>query len=148
MKKTLIAFAFLLFSISSFSQFSFTEWLSYRNEIGTWDKYKKIWVWGEIKKSSIPIFFDNYEIKLINVDKSVYTIIESDGSEDKYNKQGIRIKTSSWIAYDKKYRKCRVTVTRINEEGYDPLVFTVMYEDVCIRFYCKDAGKIDSYMND
>lgn len=145
MKKLLFAIAFAFIALTSFSQD--VEWLSYRNETGFWNTYTKKWDWQPMNQSRIPIHFIGMEIRLTNKDKSVYTLTISEGTKDEYDKEGVKRRVSTWFAYDKNNRKCKIRVTKFYSDEYDPLVLTVIYDDVCFRFYCMD-DTIDKFRND
>lgn len=145
MKKLIITVIALFITVISFSQN--TQWRSYRNEIGIWNIYTKTWNWQEMKYAYIPISFYKTEIRLTNVDKSVFYLVGTEGTKEFYNNDGVKIKNMVWSAIDKKGKNCRVTINRMDDDEYDPMIFTVMYSDVCIRFYCRSTST-DNFMND
>ncbi len=141
MKKTLLFIA-LFISLTSFSQ---NKWIYTRNQSGTWSKYSETWIWSEIKYSTIPINFGKTMIWMENKDESTYTDLESEGENKGVNDDGVSWKDYSWTATDNRGRRCRVSIVVFNDPEYD-LMFTVMYDGTCFRFYCKrTSNSIDKF---
>lgn len=132
MKKLIFALALTLCTLALNAQ-----WTSYRNEVGTWNRYTQKWVFGGINKANIPIRFYKDRVELENEANSVYRIIKDLGEDNGYNEQGIKKESHKWMATDQDGKRCYITMIFIDHSEYDPLIFNVMYDDYLLRFYCK-----------
>lgn len=137
MKKIILLFVLML-SIKAYSQ---------ENEIGTWNEYSEKWVWGEIKEATIPVYISKSGIRLENKSKSYFRTYSDDGEKTTYTKDYVKVTSHSWLSLDNDDKRCRLTMSFMNSEKYAPLVITIMYDDVCIRYYCRKKG-LDSLLND
>lgn len=135
MKKLLLVFFVLALTLSLQAQ-----WVSYRNQVGIWNTYTKVWDYQSIYEAKIPISFEKTRIVFENQSNSVYRIVEDLGREDKYNDEGIKVESYAWMAIDNKGKRCRVSMNFIENPEYDPLIVHIMYDDVIIRYYCKRTG--------
>lgn len=124
------------FSITCLSQ---TELISYRNEIGTWNEYSKKWEFGTMNKANIPIRFYSDKVVMGNKAGSVYVVTEDLGEDDGYSDDGVKRKIHKWKAYDKDGKRCSISLFVVYNKDYDPFLFTVMYEDVLLRYYCAEG---------
>lgn len=131
--KNLFLITALFFSITCFGQ---TQINSYRNEVGTWNEYSSKWQYGTMNKANIPIRFYSDRIVMENKARSVYVVTEDLGEDDGYSSDGVRRKIRRWKAYDKDGKRCSISLSVIYDDDYDPFIFTVMYDDVMLRFYC------------
>jgi hypothetical protein len=145
MKKLLIVILIFLFSPAIYSQ---SFWQSYRNQLGTWNKYTKKWDWDKVNYADIPIEFEKKYIRVKNKADSYFRIIEDEGEKIDYTDDvpKVRIRSYDWTAIDDKQRRCRLSLVHHESDEYDPIIFIVMYDDVVFRFYCKKNG-IDSFLN-
>lgn len=135
MKKLILSVFVLVVCFSASAQFT-----SYRNHFALWNKSTKKWDWENVKEAYIPIEFNKNSIKLQNKRNSVYTISEDLGEKISYTEEGVKVTSHSWDAYDENGKKCKVTMSIFNSDEYDPLILSVMYDDVMVRFYCKKDG--------
>lgn len=141
MKKILLMIA-LAISVSTFAQ---NKWISTRNQYGTWSTYYQKWNWEEMNYSEIPIFFGKTMIWMENKDQSTFRNLESQGESKGVNDEGVSWKDYSWTAIDNRGRRCRVSLVVFNDPEYD-LMFTIMYDGTCFRFYCKrTSSSIDKF---
>lgn len=141
MKKAIIALALTLSSLAIYAQ-----WTSYRNEVGTWNRYTQKWVFGSMNKANIPIRFYKDRVEFENEANSVFRIIEDLGEDNGYNEEGVKRELHRWLAYDNNGKRCNITMILIDNKDYDPLLVNVMYDDVLLRFYCKRMG-VDRLLN-
>jgi hypothetical protein len=142
MKRIILIIAFGMMCLASFSQ---NKWLSTRNQSGTWSAYSQKWIWSEPNIATIPIFFGKTMIWMENKDETTFTDLESQEESKGVNESGVSWKDYSWTATDNRGRRCRVSLVIFNDPEYD-LMFTVMYDGTCFRFYCKrTSNSIDKF---
>lgn len=146
MKKTIILLTLLFCSLLTFSQS--TNWVSYRNELGTWNIYSKSWDWGEMNKAYIPVYFGKTYISLENKLQSYFLILEDKGKRYDYTDKYPRAKMTlhDWLAKDKDGKICVLTMTSVESADYDPIILSIMYDDIAFRFYCKQKSTVDSFL--
>lgn len=145
MKKLLLIAVLMLTIKASFGQ----DYISHRNQVGQWDSYSKKWVWSEVKKATIPVYFEDGKVRLDNKNQSVYTLYSSEDEVTSYTDDSPKVKivSKSWLGYDKNDKRCRITLAFFHSDKYDPLTVTVQYDDICLRFYC-NKKTLDSYLED
>lgn len=141
MKKLIFALALTLCTLALNAQ-----WVSYRNQVGIWNTYTKKWDYQSIYEAKIPVSFEKTRIVFENEANSVLRIVEDLGKDNRYNDDGVKVESYSWMAIDNKGKRCRVSMNFIDNPEYDPLIVHVMYDDVIIRYYCKRSG-MDKLLN-
>ena len=131
MKKLL--FLTLLFLIS-FATFSQNRYTSTYNQLGYWNKVTEKWDWEDIKYATIPITFNKNVVTFENKASSKYIITSDQTKRTGVNSDGDSYTRYSWFVKDNSNRRCTLNITILESDEYDPII-SIMYDDVCIRYY-------------
>ena len=146
--KKLLFILVLMLSIKAYAQPN-KNYVSYRNETAIWSDSKGKWIFGEIKYANIPIEFDKQVVRMQNKSQSIYRSISDLGEKTTYTDDypSAKIISHSWLAYDEEGKKCKIVMSMTNSDKYDDLIFTVQYDDILFRYYCKRKN-LDSLLED
>ena len=134
MKKAIfLFFAALTFLISSAQQSS--SYSVFKSQMGRWNTYLKDWIWDSPTYSTLTITIYSNTILVDDKAHSVYTIFKDEGETSGYNKNGNRYKEHSWKCYDEVNRTVLFSIIIYDDVN----VCSVMYNDLCYRYYIRKA---------
>lgn len=134
MRKILTVLAALFLSVPTISQDRTVK--ARMVQVGEWDARERGWQWGETVPSTVSITFSVKYISIDNKEGSFFTILSDDGERTGRltSDPSVTYKGHSWRARDRRGRTCQVSIVGYSSLDYD-VMFNVMYDNVCIRFY-------------
>lgn len=122
MKKIILILIIVLTSLVNIAQESIE---SYALQVGHWNKYLEDFVYEEVKTCDVKFLLQGDVIIANDAAKSIYYTYETIHNDEL---------AASWKAFDEERRNVVVSLYF----GKELSVFTVIYDDVCYKYFLTD----------
>jgi len=137
MKKLLII-ALLFVSATAFSQKSYSI---FRMQTGKYNG--KSWTWALPRDINMTATLSGIHVFISDQADTHITTYEDLGEKADTDNDGTPYTSHSWKAYDEKNRKCLFSMQNYKEESY--LIYYIMYNDMCFRYYVDREAVLDKF---
>lgn len=130
----------ILLSILTINVFSQSTSYAYKLEMGTWNIYSEKWNWQDPIDIDLTFTLSKTYVSINDKAKTYLKIIEADKNQNDDD-----LMSNSWICNDESGRRCVFTMMGFKKKSL--IVYSIMYNDTCFRYYIKNGSKIDNFQN-